>query len=258
MTSPDPAPLAGCSGWVSVWAPNRSTSVAVAVAVAGVVGVGDADRDAEGGPLDQDGQVGRGYRRDWRHGRFAWYRWRIQADDGVEMGDGASLEFGDLHVVEAHTFGGFTDGAQVAVQQAAQGDGEAPPQFGGVPGEQDMPGVVVAVFAQRLTHVRIMVVVDGAAPQRFPVLTAAIAACGPGRDSGERGLPCLSSPLVWTAPKLGAVRVTNTWGCSATVVGMSWCPPCRPACISCQVSRAYRSEHDGHATARRLLQRVHT
>ena len=41
---------------------------------------------------------------------------------------------------------------------------------GGVPGEQDMPGVVVAVFAQRLTHVRVIVVVDGAAPQRFPVL----------------------------------------------------------------------------------------
>src|SRR6476659_3886761 len=35
-----------------------------------------------------------------------------------------------------------------------------------------MPGVVVAVFAQRLNHVRVMVVVNGAAPQRFPVLTA--------------------------------------------------------------------------------------
>ena len=74
-------------------------------------------------------------------------RWAVQADDGVKVRDGAALHLGDLHVVDANTAGDLTDGALVAVQQAAQGDGEAPPQFGGVPGEQDVPGVVVAVIA---------------------------------------------------------------------------------------------------------------
>ena len=82
-----------------------------------------------------------------RRGWLARRGWCIQADDGVKVRDGAALEFGDFHVVEANTGGGFTHGPLVAVQQSAQGDGEAPPQLGGVPCEQDVPGVVVAVFA---------------------------------------------------------------------------------------------------------------
>jgi hypothetical protein len=57
------------------------------------------------------------------------------------------LHLGDFHVVDTNTAGELTDGPQIAVQKAAQRDGEAPPQLRGVPGEQDMPGVVVAVIA---------------------------------------------------------------------------------------------------------------
>lgn len=58
--------------------------------------------------------------------------WRIQADDGVKVRDGAALHLGDLHVVDANTLGGFTHGAQVAVEESTQRYGEAPPQLGGV------------------------------------------------------------------------------------------------------------------------------
>ena len=74
-------------------------------------------------------------------------RWAVQADDGVKVRDGAALHLGDFHVVDTNTASGVTYGPLVAVQQAAQRNGEAPPQFGGVPGEQDMPGVVIAVIA---------------------------------------------------------------------------------------------------------------
>jgi hypothetical protein len=97
----------------------------------------------------------------------------------VKVRDGAALHLGDFHVVDANTLGGFTDGAQVAVEESPQRCGEAPPQLGGVPGKQDVPGVVVAVFAQRLTHPRIIIAVDGATPQRFP-MPAAVVAAAPG------------------------------------------------------------------------------
>jgi len=54
------------------------------------------------------------------------------------------------------------------------------------------------------------------------------------------------------------VRVTNTAGCDATVFGIPWRPPTTPAVTSCQVSAAYRSEHDGHTLTRRFLQRANT
>ena len=111
-----------------------------------------------------------------RRGRLARHGWRIQADDGVKVRDGAALHLGDFHVVDANTGGGFTHGPLVAAQESAQRYGEAPPEFGGVPGEQDVPGVVVAVFAQGLTHTHIIIAVDGAAPQRLPMPTPAVAA----------------------------------------------------------------------------------
>jgi len=96
---------------------------------------------------DHLGQVGGGDRRDGRPRGLAWHRWRIQADDGVKVRDGAALHLGDFHIADANTGGGFTHGPLVAVQKSAQSDGEAPPQLGGVPREQDVPGVVVAVIA---------------------------------------------------------------------------------------------------------------
>ena len=69
------------------------------------------------------------------------------ADHRVKVRDAAALHLGDLHIVDSNTVGGFTHGAQVAAEESAQCDGEAPPQLGSVPGEQDVTGVVVAVCA---------------------------------------------------------------------------------------------------------------
>ena len=52
--------------------------------------------------------------------------------------------------------------------------------------------------------------------------------------------------------------MTNTAGCDATVCGIPWRPPITPAVTNCQVSAAYKSEHDGHTLARRFLQRANT
>jgi hypothetical protein len=40
---------------------------------------------------------------------------------------------------------------KLALQKATNADGEAPPQLRGVPGEQDVPDVVVAITADRLS-----------------------------------------------------------------------------------------------------------
>ena len=73
----------------------------------------------------------------------------------------------------------------------------------------------------------------------------------PRRTRGARAPPC-------TAPNDGAVTVTNTAGCDPTVSGIAWRPPHTPAVTNCQVSAAYRSEHDGHTLARRFLHRANT
>jgi hypothetical protein len=52
--------------------------------------------------------------------------------------------------------------------------------------------------------------------------------------------------------------VTNAAGCDPTVSGIPWRAPRTPAVTSCQVSAAYRSEHDGHTLARRFLHRANT
>src|SRR5260370_3869768 len=56
-------------------------------------------------------------------------------------------------------------------QRAAKGYGEPAPQLGRVPVEQDVPGVVVAVWAQRLAESVVALGVDGAAPGRPTVRT---------------------------------------------------------------------------------------
>ena len=57
---------------------------------------------------------------------------------------------------------GAGDAEQVG-EAAAKGDGEPAPQFGGVPVERDLPGVVVAVRAQRGAEVGVVVAVDAGA-----------------------------------------------------------------------------------------------
>src|SRR5207302_2664408 len=65
-----------------------------------------------------------------------------------------------------------------------------------------------------------------------------------------RGLP-FRIRREWTAPKLGAVSVTNTRGRVATSAGTPL-PPESPAATSCQASPRYVSAHDGQAVARRF------
>jgi hypothetical protein len=71
----------------------------------------------------------------------------------VEVDDSAALVFGDLGV-GGPGLGGERLASEpgVAGEGAAQGDGEAPPQLGGVSVEQDRAGVVVAVRAQRFAE----------------------------------------------------------------------------------------------------------
>ena len=64
------------------------------------------------------------------------------------MDDAAALELGDLGEGHPGVAGELADAdAELAGEDAAQGDGEAPPQLGRPPVEGDVPGVVVAVAA---------------------------------------------------------------------------------------------------------------
>ena len=86
------------------------------------------------------------------------------------MDDAAALELGDLD--ERHPAAPAELGrgqARLAGEGAADGDGESAPQFGGVPVERDVRGVVVAVRADRLPEPRVVLGVDGGAPGRPPV-----------------------------------------------------------------------------------------
>ena len=113
--------------------------------------------------------------------------------------------------------------AEVVGEAAAQGDGEPAPQFGGVPVERDLSGVVVAVRAQRRAEVGVVVAVDAGACTGRP--------CGQnvaaGRGGGGRARP--GPRVVCTGPNDGAVRVAKTSGCAATVSGTSLMPPAVPA-----------------------------
>ena len=95
-----------------------------------------------------------------------------------------------------------------------------------------MVGVVVAVQAQRLAQRRRVVGVPLGADEALPVRAPA-RRCG----AGGRAAPCRIgfTTRVWTGPNEGAVRVANTAGCPATVVGTPL-PPTRPALISWYVS----------------------
>lgn len=88
-----------------------------------------------------------------------------------------------------------------------QVNGKPPPQFGGVPVEQHRAEVAVTVRADRGTHLRLAIVVDGHAPGG-PAMGAKLA------------LPAGPAPLRFSIflpaqlhrPEAGGVRVTNTMG----------------------------------------------
>jgi hypothetical protein len=93
--------------------------------------------------------------------------------------DRAALVFGDFDKRHPHGVAVDSDTAQVDCHGAAQRDGEAPPQFRRVPVEQHMPGVVIAVRAQRLPDLGVVAPVDRVAPQGFPMRAMTRAAAGP-------------------------------------------------------------------------------
>ena len=74
---------------------------------------------------------------------------------------------------------------KLALQEATNADGEASPQLRGVPGEQDVPEVVVAITAQRLSELGIGVVVLAVAPE-WPSVWA-LAVVGASRVAATRG-----------------------------------------------------------------------
>jgi hypothetical protein len=65
---------------------------------------------------------------------------------------------------------------------------------------------------------------------------AAVLALGLGIAESARHRIAMLGASVWTGPKDGAVKVTNSRGWAATVSGMPL-PPRRPAAIRCQASR---------------------
>ena len=152
-------------------------------------------------------------------------------------------------------------GGVISRASPAHRDRKAPPQHRRPPGEQHMPGVVVTppTLAHDITTIVAFTVGRGRPDrektrqqsgghrhgQQDPV--GGSAAQQPRRPRA----PC-------TAPNDGAVTVTSTAGRDPTVSGIPWRPPHTPAVISCQVSAAYRSEHDGHTLARRFLHRANT
>ena len=116
-----------------------------------------------------------------RRGREpVWCAGAVEADQGVEVDDAAALVLGDLGVLDggqvAHAAAGD---AERLGDQPAQGDGEPAPQVGCPPLPHDLGGVVVAVRAQRLTQLGVVVAVPHQAARRPTVRAAARAAVRP-------------------------------------------------------------------------------
>ena len=86
--------------------------------------------------------------------------------------------------------------------------------------------VVEALQAQRLTETRIALLVASGAGERHAVRAHRPIAA----RTTWRGRPSAPSARVCTGPKLGAVSVKNTAGCSMTVSGTPL-PPLSPAVI---------------------------
>ena len=125
----------------------------------GEPGVGGGVFDG-GDQIEEADAVGRGHDRVLVGGVDA-----VEADDGVEVDDPASLHFGDLPVGQADGRGVdaalFGDPARGAVE----GDARAAPEFAGGMIPDDLMGVVVAVEAERDAEGILVFVVDSVASQ---------------------------------------------------------------------------------------------
>jgi hypothetical protein len=161
----------------------------------------------------------------------------VEADRGVDVDDAAGLELDHLRVRHPGTAPECNRGEPAACgERAGKGDGEPPPELGCVPLPEHVRGVVVALPAQRLAQLRILVAVPGEAVQR-PTMGDT------GRSRRARHGPLRPRP--WTGPNDGAVRVAKVAGWVATDSGTSL-PPARPQVSRCQASPLYSREHDGH------------
>ena len=145
---------------VSSWAPQRMSQPL------GPGGVGDGGEPRRGG----GGGDGGGQLRGVEGGRdqVAVLGGGVEAEDGVEVDQAAGLELGHLGIRQLHLPGPGSLGG--AGQLAADRDGGAAPQFGGVRVPDDGGGVVVAVRAQRPSQGGVGVFVPLAAGQAPPVL----------------------------------------------------------------------------------------
>ena len=154
----------------------------------------------------------------------------VQARDHVQVHEAAALVFGDLDVGDADLLAQpLLRHAGVARERARDVDrAGAAPQLAERVVPDDRARVVEAVQAQRLTEARIVLVVH-AGRTRAARRARRRARRGAG-GSVAAGRPGRAA-RVCTSPKLGAVSVKNTAGCSVTVSGTPL-PPLRPAAIS--------------------------
>ena len=215
---------------VSVSSPVVVTGPGVVFAAPGQGPGGQAGRggglevDGAGGLVDGGGEQvegGPGGRGRGRPGGA------VEPDDGVEVDDAAPLVFGDLGVGDPELGGERLVGEPgLAGEGPAEGDGEAPPQFGGAGVEQDRAGVVVAVRAQRLAEPGVVAgVLRGRTGGRHAGRSGRVGGVG-----NARARPSFSR-WTWTGPNDGAVSVVKTHGWVATVSGMPL-PPVSPARMS--------------------------
>jgi hypothetical protein len=134
----------------------------------GPVGHLDGEPHVCGGLTDCPGQPS---------GIYADLRWlvvvagTVETDERVEVDDAAALKLRDLH--ERYPAPPAELGCSQSRhpgQRAPDSNGESAPQFGCVPVECDVRGVVVTIWADRLPESRVALIVDGGAPGRPPVL----------------------------------------------------------------------------------------
>ena len=104
----------------------------------------------------------------------------VEADGDVDVDDAAGLELHDFGVGDLARLPELGDGQTAGAGEGAlQGDVEPAPQLGGVPLPDHVPGVVVAVDAQRGAEPFVVVAVAGVAPQRTAVRADRLVATGP-------------------------------------------------------------------------------
>ena len=145
----------------------------------------------------------------------------------MEVDRPSALELGHLGIGDPHQ---STQLALLEADQPAQGtldgDGGPAPQLRGQGVPQHLRLRVIAVRAERLAQPGVVLLV--AMPAAGPLAVRAAGTLPVGVTRQDE--PALAL-RVWTLPNDGAVKVTNSRGCSLIVSGMPL-PPRRPAARS--------------------------